>query len=430
MADKAPGEAARNPLLFRANPVESTALDLVRNLTVHRGGRRSRFRGELKDARALELPLLDEIDQLLIRRVRFARETDDQGRSQNKPRNLFAEFRQQVLRLRLVDAAVHLFEQLRIAVLERNVDIRQNRRRSGRFQAVKRRQLVAPMLRISIKDANPIEPVFLLERRQELRQTRLAEEVAPPERRFLRDQDQLANARDRQPLRFVDDRFERLADEPPANFRNRAISAEAVATVRDLQIRDVRRRQRRSERIVERQIPRRRIKETRRRDDERRFSRFPGLRVFAGFNVFADLRRFAGFAGFAGFASFASFAGFASFAILRDFRRFAIFRFREEFANDVDDFRFVERTQPSVDFREARRQLFAVRNDRATGNQQEANAPRRFLRDRFGDKLGGFVASGAQKTASVQEENVDALRFRRHFPPQRGQATDHRLRVD
>lgn len=199
--------------------------------------------------------------------------------------------------------------------------------------------------------------VSRLERLKESSKVGLAVKIGAPEGRFLRDQDELAHPRVGEARRFVEDRRKRLANVTTADVRNRAVGAEAIAAVGDLEVGDVRRCKGQALRVVEDEATRGMIEESSRGGLFRR----------------EDLKR----------------------GRLRLLRRIIAPVLREEPLGDLPDKSFVVRTDPRVDVRITLRQFFPVGGDRATRDDQSLDRARSFRDERFSNVLFRFLAGAA-----------------------------------
>ncbi len=103
-------------------------------------------------------------------------------------------------------------------------------------------ELVGEELGIAVEDANPVEPLDLVELPQQLGQPRPAVEVDAVVGHVLRDQDQLADAVAGQLLGLGDDHLDRLGHVLAPHEGDRAEGAKPVAPFRDLEVGEVTRR--------------------------------------------------------------------------------------------------------------------------------------------------------------------------------------------
>ena len=96
--------------------------------------------------------------------------------------------------------------------------------------------------RIEIEQPDPVDAVNRVQLAQQRRQRRALAQIAPVERRVLRDQDQLAHAARRERPRLAHDRVDRAAAVVPAQRRDDAERALVVAALGDLDVREMPRR--------------------------------------------------------------------------------------------------------------------------------------------------------------------------------------------
>ena len=106
-----------------------------------------------KHARAQQLLLAQEIAQLVELLLALAGQARDDGRAQHEAGNALAELIEQGAEVFLVAAAVHLLEDLIVAVLERNVEVFQNFVLAGDHVD----QAVVDPLGIEVVQADPME---------------------------------------------------------------------------------------------------------------------------------------------------------------------------------------------------------------------------------------------------------------------------------
>ena len=106
-----------------------------------------------KHARAQQLLLAQEIAQLVELLLALAGQSRDDGRAQHEAGDALAELIEQGAEVFLVAAAVHLLEDLIVAVLERNVEVFQNFVLAGDHVD----QAVVDPLGIEVVQADPME---------------------------------------------------------------------------------------------------------------------------------------------------------------------------------------------------------------------------------------------------------------------------------
>ena len=106
-----------------------------------------------KHARAQQLLLAQEIAQLVELLLALAGQARDDGRAQHEAGDALAELIEQGAEVFLVAAAVHLLEDLIVAVLERNVKVFQNFVLAGDHVD----QAVVDPLGIEVVQADPME---------------------------------------------------------------------------------------------------------------------------------------------------------------------------------------------------------------------------------------------------------------------------------
>ncbi len=123
-------------------------------------------------------------------------------------------------------------------MLQRHVEVRDD------LLGVRQRvdELVGDVHRIGVQDAHPFDAVDLIEFAQQLREADFAIEVEAIVRRVLGDDDQLADAVGGELVGLADDFLDRLGHVLAAHAGDGAEGAKAVATLGDLEVGVVARR--------------------------------------------------------------------------------------------------------------------------------------------------------------------------------------------
>ena len=155
-----------------------------------------------------------------------------------------------------VHASLHPPQHAVVGMLQRHVEIRHDPlRRGDRVD-----QLVGYVHRIEVHQANPVEPVDLLQLAEQFDEPRLAVQVHAVVRRVLGHDHQLAHAVGGQLTGLGDHFFDRLGGVLAAHLRDRAERAQPVAAFGDLQEREMLRRDSQPGRVGQR-VGRRRVED-------------------------------------------------------------------------------------------------------------------------------------------------------------------------
>ena len=237
-------------------------------------------------------------------------------------------------------------------------------------------QRVVDVLRIEIHQANPGQAVDRLQPRQQLRQPRSAVEVKAIEARVLGDEDQFLRAVGDQFLRLLGDLLDRLAGVRPANAGDRAKAAQAVASLGDLQKREVPRRDAQPAGVLQRPH-RRRLEE--------------------------------------------------DAAIIR--RQGCTTAVYEEASGGNADLVAGEDAHQLIDVGMPRQQVLAVSLGQAAGDDDPAEAALPLQLQHFADDGVGFVAGVADESAGVDDDEIRPLRFGHHAIAIQPQQAGHPLAV-
>ncbi len=209
-------------------------LDVLVYLAGHLGRLGAVLLGVGEDRAVVELGLLDEADELVELLGRLAGEAHERRRAQRDAGHLAAQAGDHLEELLRVARAVHVLEDLGVAVLKRDVDVLHD---LGRV-ADGGNELVGQALGLQVQDAHPavVGTHLLGHLAQQVSKRGRAGQVAAPDARVLADEDDLAHAALKQVAHLGEDDVLGAREVTPADVGNRAERAEAVAAVRDLHV--------------------------------------------------------------------------------------------------------------------------------------------------------------------------------------------------
>ena len=210
--------------------LSALVLDFLLDLAVHPGGNGVLLGGVGKAAQTVELHFLHEVAQVLELLFRLTREARDEGRAEGDVRDLTAQLADDVQQLGAVGTAVHVLEDRVVAVLDGQVEIRQDLLvplHGGD-------EVVGDALRVSVHDADPLEARDLVQLVQQLADAARLAPVLTVGGRVLGHDDELLDALTGQPAGLGHTVGHLAAAQRAADAGDRAVVAAVVAALGDL----------------------------------------------------------------------------------------------------------------------------------------------------------------------------------------------------
>src|SRR5262245_944830 len=238
-----PGETVLLPLHDRRALGRGLGRDLVRIC----GRRRALLRRVGEHAEAIEADVVEKLQEILERGVRFPREADQDRRPDGEAGNGLSEIANNALHALGRHRPAHGAQHAVVAVLHGDVEVRHH---PGARPALDERLVDVGRMQVHWTDPGHAR---LAERQEEVADVAVARQVAPISERVLRDEDGFLHASRRQPLYFLDHVGQRPAPVTAPELRNRAEGAAHVASFGDLHVGvgDAARQEARRGRIVE-----------------------------------------------------------------------------------------------------------------------------------------------------------------------------------
>src|SRR5881628_883379 len=220
----------RDPVLEVLDNRRALGRHLGGNLVGEPGRRRSVLGRVCEDAEPVEAHLVEELEEILKRRLRFAREADQHRRADGEPRDRLAKRGDDLLHAPGGDGPAHGAQDAVVPVLHGQVEVGDDPR-----ALPLRDEPVADVRGVEVHRTDPGH-TRLAERQEQVADVPAAGQIATVGQRVLRDQNRFLDAARGERFDLADDVRERTAPVTAAELRDRAEGAAHVAPLGDLHV--------------------------------------------------------------------------------------------------------------------------------------------------------------------------------------------------